>query len=151
MTKSMTSGNPAKLIFIFALPLIIGNIFQQLYSMADTLIVGRTLGVNALAAVGCTGSITFFVLGFTMGFTSGLSIITSQRFGADDMEGVKRSFATSLMLCTALTIILTIGAFFYTRPILELLQTPEEIIDDAYSYLIVIFGGIAASIFFNFL
>lgn len=151
MTKSMTNGNPAKLILIFALPLIIGNIFQQFYSMADTLIVGRTLGVNALAAVGCTGSITFFVLGFVMGFSSGLSIITSQRFGAEDMEGVKRSFATSLVLCTILASALTIGSFFFTRPILELLQTPPEIIDDAYAYLIVIFGGVAASLLFNFL
>lgn len=151
MTKSMTQGNPAKLIFLFAFPLIIGNIFQQLYSMADTLIVGRTLGVNALAAVGCTGSITFFFLGFVMGFTSGLSIITAQRFGANDMEGVKRSFATSLLLCLGLTLLLTIGSFFYTKPILRLLQTPETIIDDAYAYLIIIFGGVAASIFFNFL
>lgn len=151
MTKSMTSGNPAKLILLFALPLIIGNIFQQFYSMADTLIVGRTLGVNALAAVGCTGSITFFILGFVMGFSSGLSIVTSQRFGAEDMEGVKRSFAASLLLCTGLSIIFTIGSFFFTRPVLELLQTPPEIIDDAYHYLIIIFGGISASIFFNFL
>ena len=89
MTKSMTTGNPAKLIFFFALPLIAGNIFQQFYSMADTIIVGRTIGVEALAAVGCTGSITFFIMGFIMGFTSGLSILTAQRFGARDEEGVK--------------------------------------------------------------
>lgn len=151
MTKSMTSGNPAKLILIFALPLIVGNIFQQLYSMADTLIVGRTLGVNALAAVGCTGSITFFILGFVMGFSSGLSIITSQRFGAENMEGVKRSFATSLILCAILSSVLSIGSIFYTRPILKLLQTPAEIIDDAYSYLIIVLGGVIASLFFNVL
>ncbi|HIU76047.1 MAG TPA: MATE family efflux transporter, partial [Candidatus Pelethocola excrementipullorum] len=84
MTKNLTTGNPAKLILIFTLPLIIGNIFQQFYSMADTLIVGRTIGVNALAAVGCTGSLSFFILGFVMGLTSGLSIITAQRFGAQD-------------------------------------------------------------------
>lgn len=78
MTKSMTNGNPAKLIVLFALPLIAGNIFQQFYSMADTIIVGRTIGVNALAAVGCTGSLNFFVLGFVMGFTNGLSIVTAQ-------------------------------------------------------------------------
>ena len=89
MTKSMTTGTPAKLIILFAFPLIIGNIFQQFYNMADTFIVGRTLGVNALAALGCTGSIIFFILGFVMGFSSGLSIITSQRFGANDMEDRK--------------------------------------------------------------
>ena len=87
MTKSMTSGKPVKLILLFALPLIVGNIFQQFYSMADTVIVGRTIGVNALAAVGCTGSVSFFILGFVMGFTSGLSILIAQRFGAEDEEG----------------------------------------------------------------
>lgn len=89
MTKSMTSGKPVKLILLFALPLIVGNIFQQFYSMADTVIVGRTIGVNALAAVGCTGSVSFFILGFVMGFTSGLSILIAQRFGAEDEEGIR--------------------------------------------------------------
>ena len=87
MTKSMTEGKPAKLILLFALPLIVGNIFQQLYSLVDTLIVGRTIGVNALAAVGCTGSMNFFVLGFIMGFANGLAILTAQRFGAEDAYG----------------------------------------------------------------
>ena len=84
MTKKMTEGSPAKLIVMFTIPLLIGNIFQQLYSMVDTLIVGRTLGVNALAAVGCTGSINFLILGFAMGVSAGLAIITAQRFGAKD-------------------------------------------------------------------
>ena len=81
MTKNMTVGNPAKLILFFTIPLLIGNLFQQLYNMADTLIVGRTIGVEALAAVGCTGSIKFLILGFTQGLTAGLSIVTAQRFG----------------------------------------------------------------------
>ena len=80
MTKDMTSGSPAKLILFFTIPLLIGNLFQQLYNMADTFIVGRTLGVNALAAVGCTGSIVFFIIGFAQGLTSGFSIVISQRF-----------------------------------------------------------------------
>ena len=79
MTKNMTVGNPAKLILFFTIPLLIGNLFQQLYNMADTLIVGRTIGVEALAAVGCTGSIMFLILGFTQGLTAGLSIVTAQR------------------------------------------------------------------------
>ena len=83
MTRNMTAGSPAKLIVMFTIPLIIGNVFQQFYSMADTLIVGRTIGVNALAAVGCTGSITFFILGFVMGLTSGLTIITAEIWGSD--------------------------------------------------------------------
>ena len=145
----MTTGNPAKLIFFFALPLIAGNIFQQFYSMADTIIVGRTIGVEALAAVGCTGSITFFIMGFIMGFTSGLSIITAQRFGARDEEGVKKSFAASIVLSIAAAVILTVLAYFITRPILVLLQTPAEIIDDAEAYLRVIFLGLSATVLFN--
>ena len=124
MTKSMTAGTPAKLILLFSLPLIVGNIFQQFYSMADTVIVGRTIGVNALAAVGCTGSISFFILGFVMGFTSGLSIITAQRFGAQDEEGVKRSFAVSIILSTLLTILMTALSLILVRPMMSLLQTP---------------------------
>lgn len=151
MTKSMTSGNPAKLILLFALPLIAGNIFQQLYSMADTIIVGRTIGVNALAAVGCTGSITFLILGFVMGFTQGLSIITSQKFGAGDMNGVKKSFALSMILSGVVAIVATILSVALTRPFLVLLQTPAEILDQAQFYLQVIFGGMAASMFFNFI
>ncbi|MGN0397212.1 MAG: MATE family efflux transporter [Candidatus Fimimorpha sp.] len=149
--KNMTSGNPAKLIIYFTIPLIIGNIFQQFYSMADTLIVGRTIGVNALAAVGCTGSMSFFVLGFVMGMTSGLSIITAQRFGAQDIHGVKRSFATSILISIASTILMTLLSVPLARPFLELLQTPEEIIDQAQSYITVIFGGIASCVLFNLL
>lgn len=149
MAKSMTSGKPAKLILLFALPLIVGNVFQQFYSMADTIIVGRTIGVNALAAVGCTGSISFFVLGFVMGFTSGLAIITAQRFGAQDEEGIKTSFATSLLLGAAVSVLLTVAAIFLARPFLEILQTPPEIIDDAAAYITIIFWGIPASLLFN--
>ena len=91
MTKNMTAGDPGRLIFFFALPLIAGNMMQQLYSFVDTLIVGRFLGVNALAAVGCTGSLMFLALGFIMGFCTGITIYTGQRFGADDAAGVRRS------------------------------------------------------------
>lgn len=149
MTKNMTSGNPAKLIFFFALPLIIGNIFQQFYSMADTMIVGRTIGVTALAAVGCTGSLSFFIIGFVNGFTSGLAVITAQRFGAKDMEGVKKSFATGILLTIFLSIGMTILAVLIARPVLELLQTPAEILDDATSYITIIFAGIGATALFN--
>ena len=149
MTKSMTSGKPVKLILLFALPLIVGNIFQQFYSMADTVIVGRTIGVNALAAVGCTGSVSFFILGFVMGFTSGLSILIAQRFGAEDEEGIRCSFAAGIILSVALTIVMTLFAVALVRPAMELLQTPEEILDDAVSYIRIIFWGIGASVLFN--
>lgn len=149
MTKNMTTGNPAKLILLFALPLIVGNIFQQFYNMADTMIVGRTIGVNALAAVGCTGSTTFLINGFVMGFTSGMSIVTARYFGAQDIEGVKRSFAISIILSFGLAVVLTGVGMWLARPMLELLNTPAEIIDDATVYVQIIFAGIIGMVVFN--
>lgn len=150
MTKNLTQGNPAKLIFLFALPLLMGNLFQQFYNMADTFIVGRTIGVNALAAVGCTGSIMFLILGFAQGFSAGLSIITAQRFGAKDEQGVRQSFIVSTVLCLGITIVLTTISVLLARQILILMHTPAEIIEDAYHYIIVILWGIVAAVFFNF-
>ncbi|SMG07647.1 MATE family efflux transporter [Paenibacillus aquistagni] len=151
MLKNMTEGNPAKLIFMFTIPLLIGNLFQQLYSMADTLIVGRTIGVGALAAVGATGSITFLIIGFAQGLTVGFSIVTAQRFGAGDERGVRQSVAVSALLSLIITIILTTLSVLYARSILEWMQTPPEIIDQAYQYINIIYWGIAASVLFNLL
>ncbi len=151
MTKKMTEGSPAKLIVMFTIPLLIGNIFQQLYSMVDTLIVGRTLGVHALAAVGCTGSISFLILGFAMGVSAGLAIITAQRFGAKDEAGVRRSVAAGAWISLGVTAVLTLISVPLARKILELMRTPPEIIDSAYEYIVVIFWGIIASMLFNFL
>ena len=151
MTKNMTVGNPAKLILFFTIPLLIGNLFQQLYNMADTLIVGRTIGVEALAAVGCTGSIMFLILGFTQGLTAGLSIVTAQRFGAGDEEGVRRSFAAGILIGGVITVFLTALSVALARPILILMRTPANIIDGAYSYIVVIYAGIAAAVLFNLL
>ena len=151
MTKDLTRGNPLKLIFFFTIPLLIGNLFQQFYSMADTLIVGRTLGVNALAAVGGTGGITFLILGFAQGVTAGLSIITAQRFGAEDAAGVRRSFTTSILISAVTTVVLTAVSVPLARTILHLLNTPAEIEEQAYEYIIVILAGIVASMLFNLL
>lgn len=151
MAKDMTKGNPLGLIIRFTIPLLIGNIFQQLYNMADTFIVGRTIGVNALAAVGSTGSITFLILGFANGLTAGLAIPLAQKFGAKDMKGVKRSFFVSLIISLIVAIVLTALSMFFCRQILEIMQTPAEIIDFAYDYLIVIFAGIFSSMAFNLL
>ena len=115
MTKSMTAGSPAKLILLFALPLFIGNLFQQVYNMADTFIVGRMLGVNALAAVGCTGSLTFLIIGFAQGMSAGFSILTAQRFGANDEEGVRQSYAASLVLGGVISLVLTAISVAGTR------------------------------------
>jgi putative MATE family efflux protein len=149
-TKNLTEGNPAKLILLFTVPLLIGNIFQQFYNIADTFIVGRTIGINALAAVGCTGSIMFLILGFAQGLTAGLSIIIAQKFGAGDKQAIKESYFTGIVISMIVTIILTTISTILARPILEIMNTPVEIIDDAYNFVFIIFIGIIASMFFNF-
>lgn len=147
----MTSGKPIKLIWNFTIPLLIGNLFQQLYNMADTFIVGRTIGVHALASVGSTGSIIFLILGFANGLTAGLAIPLAQRYGAKNYSGVKRSFYVSILISAVVAILLTILSMVFCRQILEIMQTPVEIIDGAYDYLMVIFAGIFSSMAFNLL
>ncbi len=149
MIKDMTSGNPTKLLLQFSVPLLIGNIFQQFYNMADTAIVGRTLGDEALAAVGSTGAVMFLVFGFFFGLTNGLAVITAQRFGAGDYDGVRRSVTTSTYLCTLITVAMTVLCVLLCRPMLEWMNTPENIIENAYSYLIVIFGGTWTIVFYG--
>lgn len=151
MAKDLTKGTPAKLIFGFALPLLIGNLFQQLYGMVDTLIVGRTIGVDALASVGSTGSIMFFMIGFVQAMTSGFSIVTAQYYGARKKSGVRRSFCVSISLGALVSVILTACSLFFARDILRLLDTPERIFEGAYSYISVIYGGIGISVLFNLL
>ena len=149
MTKDMTVGSPAKQIVLFSIPLLIGNAFQQFYNMADTFIVGRTLGNNALAAVGCTAGLIFLLQGFATGATAGMSIVTAQRFGAQDTEGVKHSFAVSCLISILVTVLLTVFGLFATEPLLRLLRTPAEIFQDAYRYFIFIVGGLASCMLFN--
>ncbi|MDR2819987.1 MAG: MATE family efflux transporter [Desulfovibrio sp.] len=151
MAKYLTRGNPAKLIFFFALPLFIGNLFQQLYSIADTLIVGRILGLTALAGVGCTGSLLFLILGFVMGMTSGFSIVTAQYYGARNKTGVRRSFCAAVILAVVVAILFTLITVPLTRSILTAMLTPPEIMADAHAYLLIIFCGIGASVLFNLL
>jgi putative MATE family efflux protein len=151
MTKNLTVGNPALLIISFAVPLFIGNIFQQFYNMADAFIVGRTIGVSALAAVGSTGSLMFLILGFLMGFTQGASIITSQRFGAGDRGGIRRSFTVTVILGLGAGILLMVVSLLTARPLLVLLRTPAEILDRACSYITIIYWGIPAALLFNLL
>lgn len=122
----MTVGSPVKLILTFSVPLLIGNIFQQFYSMVDTIIVGRYLGVDALAAVGSTGAMAFLVNGFVIGLTSGFAVLVSQRFGANDEEGVKKSFSSSLILSIIMTVLVTAISMGSAKPLLELMNTPEN-------------------------
>ena len=129
--KDMTTGSPFKLIFLYSIPLLIGNIVQQLYSMADTIIVGRLLGTNALAAVGTTGPMNFLVIGFVTGLTAGFAVITAQRFGAKDENGVKRSVAMNIMLNGLSAVIMTAASILSVNPILRAINTPESIFTGA--------------------
>lgn len=149
MVQDMTKGTPWKLILSFSIPLLIGNIFQQLYSMVDTIIVGRFVSVEALAAVGSTGSMSFLILGFVMGITSGFSVITAQRFGANDEAGVRRSVAMSMELCIIATVLLTIIAVLGAKPMLHLMNTPANIFEDASIYITIIYAGLFASVYYN--
>jgi len=145
----MTTGEPFKLILLYSLPIILGNIFQQLYNMCDTIIVGRLLGPDALAAVGTTGPMNFLVLGFLYGISSGCAVITAQRYGAKDIAGLKRSVAMNIILNVAIGIVFTILSCALTMPILHAIHTPQEIIHDSFSYIFVIFLGILSIVLYN--
>lgn len=147
--KDMTIGDPFKLILFYSIPLLLGNMFQQMYSMADTIIVGKLLGTNALAAVGTTGPMNFLVLGFVMGITSGFAVITAQRFGAKDENGVRRSVAMNIMLGIIIGLLCMVASLSTARFILRIINTPIEIFDDAAEYIIIIYIGIPATMLYN--
>ena len=149
MTNDMTTGNPVKLILLFSIPLLIGNIFQQFYSMVDTIIVGRFVGVEALAAVGTTSSMVFLVNGFVMGLTSGFAVLISQKYGAKDEAGVKKAVASSITLSIIATIIVTFISVISAKPLLTLMNTPSNIMKDASAYIIILYAGNVAIIFYN--
>ncbi len=148
-TKELTIGNPFKLIIFFMFPVFLGNVFQQIYHLVDTLIVGRIIGIEALAAVGVTGPLIFFVISFVFAATQGFSVVTAQKFGAQDYEMVKKSFASSVILSGLLTVVITLLSVPFTKHMLIFLQTPENILNDANDYLFIMFVGIIATIFYN--
>ena len=147
--NDMTKGNPVRLILLFSIPLLIGNIFQQFYSMVDTIIVGRFVGVDALAAVGSTGSMVFLVNGFATGLTSGFAVLVSQRFGAKDEKGLRKSVASAITLTVASVVIITLVSLISAKPLLRLMNTPENIMSDAYTYIKIIYGGVIATVAYN--
>ena len=149
MVKDMTYGSPTRLIVSFSIPIVIGNLFQQLYNMVDSIIVGQCIGVDALAAVGATGSLNFLVIGFVLGMCSGFCIPVAQAFGAGDYKRMRRCVMNAYYLSLLITVVLTTLTVLLTRPILELMQTPANIIDDAYRYIVVIFGGMFSILFYN--
>ena len=149
MQLDMTKGRPLPVILRFTIPLVIGNVFQQLYNMADTIIVGRYVGAGALAAVGSTGTIMFLTTGFAQGITAGFSILTAQRYGANDARGVKRSVANGILLSVIAAIIMTVFCVCIMNPLLHLMNTPADIFRDAYTYIMGISIGLTANIFYN--
>ena len=149
--RDMTEGKPMGLILGFSLPLLAGNLFQQFYTLIDTMIVGRFLGKYALAGVGSTGSINFLIIGFCMGICGGFSIPAAQRFGAGDYKNLRRFVANSLYLGGAISIVLTITVCLLCDDILRIMNTPSDVTDYAYSYIMVIFIGIPITIFYNLL
>ncbi|MFA6664170.1 MAG: MATE family efflux transporter [Lachnospiraceae bacterium] len=151
MTKDMTEGNAVKLILRFMVPLVLGNLFQQLYNVADSVIVGRYLGVNALAGVGQSASLTFLILGFVNGCCSGFAIPVAQCFGAKQYSQMRRFVFNAEILSVILAAVITTGTAFFCDNILHLMGTPQEIYNDAYCYLLVIFLGIPFTFLFNML
>lgn len=149
MTNDLTAGKPLRKIILFTIPIFIGNVFQQLYSMVDAIIVGQTINNDALAGVGATGAISFLIIGFVQGLTAGFAVKTSQLFGAKDEEGVRRSIASSILLGAGLTVVLTAVSVVTTMPLLKLMQTPDDIIGYSYDYIVTIYWGLIATVFYN--
>lgn len=147
----MTSGNPMRIILSFTIPIFIGNVFQQFYNMADAVIVGKFVGTKALAAVGSTGTIMFLIYGFVVGMTAGFTVLTAQKFGAGDMDAMRKTVAGASILSLIVGVLLTAGFMMFMRPWLEVMNTPEDIYADAYAYIMIISAGILAQMLYNLL
>ncbi len=147
--KNMTSGSPGKLIFLFSLPLMIGNVFQQLYTVVDTMVVGQALGVDALAALGATDWLGWMSLGLIQGFTQGFGILIAQKFGAEDRDGLRKTIGNSLVLSAILAAVLLMAMQILVNPVLEILNTPTEIRHMSVFYLRLVFCGIPVVMAFN--
>lgn len=151
MTKDLTTGSPLKLIITFTFPAFLGMLFQQFYNVVDTIIVGKLLGIGPLAGVGATGSLNFMVLGFCMGICNGFAIPVAQKFGAGDQVELRKFVANSLWLVAVIALVLTVPVCVYCRPILRVMNTPEDVFEYAYQYIFIIFLGIPAALLYNIL
>lgn len=149
-TTDLTVGRPLTQILKFALPLVLGTLFQQLYSFVDTVIVGRCLGTDALGAVGTTYSLNFLILGFVLGSCTGFGIPVAQSFGARDSEDMHKYLFNGAVLCVALSVVFTIVTTLTAAPLLQLIHTPAELFPDAVAYIRIIFLGIPATVLFNY-
>ena len=149
MEKSLTEGNSLKQILYFAFPLLLGNLFQQLYNLADSVIVGKTLGIDALASVGASSSLNFLILGFCMGLCGGFAIPVAQTFGAKEYSLMRRYVVNASVLAAGISIAIAVVTALFCRQILILIRTPENILDGAYLYLVIIFIGIPFTVLYN--
>ena len=149
-TTDLTVGKPLFQILRFALPLVLGTLFQQLYSFADTVIVGRCLGTDALGAVGTTYSLNFLILGFVQGACVGFGIPVAETFGAKDQGGLRKYLFNGALLCMVLSVVFTLFTTLMAGPLLQLIHTPEELYADAVLYIRIIFLGIPATVLYNY-
>ena len=149
--RDMTTGSPFRLILGFAVPMLMGLLFQQFYSMVDTIIVGKYLGVSALASVGSTSSINLMIIGFCTGVCSGFSIPVAQRFGAGDHHGLRCFVANAGWLSAIFSAVMTVIVCFLCMDILRWMDTPDDIIQGAYDYIFIIFAGIPVTYLYNIL
>lgn len=148
--QDLTQGKPIRVIIEFAIPLLIGSFFQLTYNFADAMIVGHTLGELAFASVGATGSLVFLVIGFSQGLTTGLSILISQRYGAKDDRGIERSFIHGLFYSLGVGLVLSVLSLLFLRPLLVLMQTPQELVEQSHQFLLAIFGGMIFTVLYNY-
>ena len=145
----MTVGNPVKLIIWFMIPMFLGNVFQQFYNIADSIVAGQFIGVDALAAIGSTGSLMFFVTGWLNGLSSGFAIIVSQMFGAKKYDDMRHYVAMSIYLMVGFTVVMTAGLLALNEPILRLMNSPEDLMGDVMAYMGIIYAGLIVTAAYN--
>lgn len=147
--NDMTSGKPAKLILQFMIPVFLGNVFQQFYNIADSIIAGQFIGVTALAAIGSTGSLMFFVTGWLNGLSSGFAILVSQWFGAKQYDRMRHYVAMSVYLASGCAVLMTAGLLFANEPILQMMNYSADIMPDVKHYMGIIYAGLIVTAAYN--
>ena len=147
----MTQGKPMKVLLGFTIPVFIGNVFQQFYSMVDAVVVGKFVGTKALAAVGATGTIIFLIIGFLLGITTGFTVLTAQKYGAGKMDEMRQTVGNAMILTAGISALMTLISMTGMHALLKFMNTPEDIFQDAYAYVMIICGGIFAQALYNIL
>ena len=148
-TNDMTTGNPIKLIIMFMIPMFLGNIFQQFYNIVDSIVAGQFIGVDALAAIGSTGSLMFFVTGWLNGLSSGFGIIVAQMFGAKKYDDMRHFVAMSIYLMFGFAAAMTVGFLVFNVPILKLMNSPADLMGDVAGYMGIIYAGLLVTAAYN--